>query len=204
MIKVETFIVGSLETNCYLVYSDKSKTGFLIDPGFFDKRISDIINQKGISVKNIINTHGHIDHIAGNKKFGYPVLIHEKDKSFLTNPMKNLSLFTGVVSSSHPAAGLLKDKDKIEADDITFEVIHTPGHTPGGISLKLEKMLFTGDALFRESIGRTDFPYGSEKNLLDSIKNRLMVFPDDVRVFPGHGPVSTIGHERRNNPFLAD
>ena len=204
MVKVEKFIVGPLETNCYLVYSGTHKKGFLIDPGVFDKRILDTIEKNGIEIKNIINTHGHIDHTAGNKKFGYPVLIHESDNDFLKSPVKNLAFLTGVISQSPPAARLLKDGDLIKVGEMVFEVIHTPGHTPGSISLKLGDRVFTGDALFQESIGRTDFPYGSEKNLLKSIRRRLMVFDDKVEVLPGHGPNSTIGHERKNNPFLRE
>jgi glyoxylase-like metal-dependent hydrolase (beta-lactamase superfamily II) len=189
MVEIKTFVVGALETNCYLVYEAELKSGFLIDPGTFDKRIKATIEKNGIRVKNTINTHGHADHTMGNGKFGYPVLIHELDSEFLANPMKNL-------------AGLLKDKDRIEEDGMAFEVIHTPGHTPGSISLKLGNRIFSGDTLFREGVGRTDFPYGSENDLLSSVKGRLMIFGDDVEVLPGHGPKTTIGYERKNNPFL--
>lgn len=187
--EVETFIVGQLETNCYLAYSKNDKAGFLIDPGAFDKKIKHAIENKGINVEAIINTHGHTDHTAGDWKFGYPVYIHRLDKEFLKNPTGNLSRF-------------LKDKDIIGEGDLSFEVIHTPGHTPGGISLKSGNKIFTGDTLFRESIGRADFPYSDEKTLLDSIRKRIMAFPDDTEVLPGHGPRTTIGHERKNNPFL--
>lgn len=176
--EIERFVVGALETNCYLVYNKAEKVGFLIDPGSSDGRIKDAIEKNGLRIKNTINTHGHFDHTSGNKAFGYPVLIHEDD------------------------GGSLKDGDIIKEDNIVFEVIHTPGHTPGSISLKLGNKIFTGDTLFQESVGRTDLPGGSEKDLLNSIRKRLMVFEDDTDILPGHGPISTIGHERKNNPFL--
>ena len=210
--EIKTFVVGPLETNCYLVYDKNSKIAFLIDPGAFDKRIREQIEENKLSVKNIINTHGHIDHVAGDRKFGYPVLIHEKDKSFLKNPAKNLSLFTGIISLGPSPERLLKDGDIIKEGDLEFEVIHTPGHTPGSVSLKMSSaggsasgggdVIFTGDTLFREGVGRTDIPYGNEEDLMRSVKNRLMKFPDETKILPGHGPTSTIGYERINNPFL--
>jgi len=178
MINVDKFVVGPLETNCYLVYDGALAAGFLIDPGFFDKRISSAIAKKGIRVKNIINTHGHFDHTSGNKEFGYPVLIHKAD------------------------GGTLKDGDVIKEGSITLEVMHTPGHTPGGISLKMGDKVFTGDTLFSEGVGRTDFPYSNGEGLLDAIREKLMTLDDETEVLPGHGPASTIGHERKHNPFL--
>lgn len=189
MVEVKRFIVGFLQTNCYLVYSDSPKTGFLIDPGVFDRKILNFIRKNNIRVKNIINTHGHPDHTGGNEGFGCPVLIHASDRDFLREGFKNSVIF-------------LKDKDIVEEGDIRFEVIHTPGHTPGSISLKLGDKIFTGDTLFLEGIGRTDFPYGNEGDLRNSIKNRLMTFKDEIEIFPGHGAGSTIGHERANNPYL--
>ncbi|OGW53711.1 MAG: hypothetical protein A2Y81_08725 [Nitrospirae bacterium RBG_13_43_8] len=204
MVEIKIFIVGLLETNCYLVYNRVNKNGFLIDPGFFDKRILDTIKGESIKVKNIINTHGHSDHTAANKKFGYPTLIHEDDIDFLKNPTKYLSFPFHITSSSAyvDIARLLKDRDIIAEDGITFEVIHTPGHTPGSICLKMGNRIFTGDTLFREGIGRTDLTYGNETNLLRAIRERLMVFPNETEILPGHGPSSTIGYERENNPFL--
>ena len=184
--EIKAFVVGVLETNCYLVYSEDRKVGFLIDPGSFNRIIPDTIKKNGIRIKNIINTHGHPDHTGGNDKFGYPVLIHEADKNFLISLPDRF----------------LKDGDIIEDGDIRFEVIHTPGHTSGSISLKMGNRVFTGDTLFREGVGRTDFPYSDEGSLLRSIRDRLMVFGDNVEILAGHGPASTIGHERKNNPFL--
>ena len=179
-IRIERFVVGLLRTNCYLVYDNAAKAGFLIDPGIFDKGISARISEKGIRIKNIINTHGHPDHTSGNDEFGYPVLIHRDD------------------------GGALKDGDVIKEGAIAFQVIHTPGHTPGSICLKMSpdvssevSKIFTGDTLFQSGVGRTDLPGGSQERLVDSIEHRLMEFPDATEILPGHGPNSTIGEERK-------
>jgi len=179
-IKVERFVVGLLQTNCYLVYDSLGGGGFLIDPGVFSKKISERIKEKGIRIKNIINTHGHPDHTSGNDAFGYPVLIHRDDD------------------------GTLKDGDVIKEGAIVLQVIHTPGHTPGSICLKMSpdgfsegSIIFTGDTLFQGGVGRTDLPGGSQARLTDSIEHCLMGFPDETKIFPGHGPDSTIGEERK-------
>jgi len=202
MVEVKSFVIGPIETNCYVVYDTITKTGFLIDPGFFDEDVRSFIKKNNITIKNIIDTHGHSDHILANGKFAYPILIHKDDNSFLRNPMKNLSILSGNILISPKAERLLEDGDVIEGGDIKLEVIHTPGHTPGSISLKTEDKIFTGDTLFFEGVGRTDLPGGDGKKILDSIKKRLMVFDDNIKIFPGHGPSSTIEHERKNNPFL--
>ncbi len=203
MFEIKKFEVGPIRTNTYLIYGKKSRKAFLIDPASYDEAINDFIRENKLIVKAIINTHGHADHIAGNKKFGYPVMIHEKDASLLNDPMKNLSFFTGTLSLSPAANRLLKDGDIIEEGEIRLEVIHTPGHTPGGISLKGEGVLFSGDTLFFEGIGRSDLPYSDTGALIKAIKERLMPLSEETRIFPGHGPSSTIEHEKKNNPFLS-
>lgn len=187
MVKIEIFVVGLLETNSYLVYDSEEKVGYLIDPGSFDKRIRKAIEENQVRVKNIINTHGHMDHTGGNRNFAYPVLIHGDDRDF--------------IKDTKPAR-LLKDGDMIGDGELALEVIHTPGHTPGSISLLLGDKIFTGDTLFYEGVGRTDFAYGSASDIVRSIRERLFCLDDGVQVLPGHGPCSTIGHEKKNNPFV--
>ena len=199
---VERFVIGPLETNCYLIYDKKSKKGILIDPGVYDREVSECIKKNGLDVINILNTHGHADHITGDRDFGFPVLIHELDEPCLKNPLKNLSVFSGGNISLVKAQGLLKDGDVIEVGDLKLEVVHTPGHTPGGISVKCDNLLFSGDTLFFEGVGRTDLPGGDYSTLVKSIKEKLFTLPLDTKVFPGHGPETTIGHEKEYNPFV--
>jgi hydroxyacylglutathione hydrolase len=199
---VKRFILGPLETNCYLVHEKTSHKGILIDPGFFARGINEHIKKLGIEVVATVNTHGHADHIMGDSEFGFPVMIHELDEPYLGDSAKNLSFMGGAIVGEINPCRLLKDGDFIDIGDLKLEVIHTPGHTPGGISLKIGNMLFSGDTLFFEGVGRSDCPGGDYNTLMKSITEKLMVLPDDVKVMPGHGPETTIGHERRSNPFL--
>lgn len=175
--------------------------GVLIDPAVYDDSIVLFIKKHKIAVNFIINTHGHFDHIGGNKYFGYPILIHEDDKQCLNDPLRNLGFAEGGDSVEPNIKRLLKDKDEIKIKNISFKVIHTPGHTPGSICLECGKIIFTGDTLFNEGVGRTDIPYADDNDLKKSLK-KLMVYSDDAVCYPGHGPSTTIGHERRCNPFI--
>lgn len=199
---LKRFVVGPLGVNMYVLADPATREACLIDPGAESAKAKDFITKNGLAPKFIINTHGHGDHIGANRSFGIPIYIHELDKDFLADPDKNLSrLFMfGVVSPE--ASRLLKDGDIIELGSIKIKVLHTPGHTPGSISLKLDGIVFTGDTLFRRSVGRTDLDNGDEGALLDAIKNKLLVMDDDTVVYPGHGEFSTIGDEKRDNPFL--
>jgi len=183
VIKIERFVVGLLQTNSYLVYDAISKEAFLIDPGDFSNSIKSFIEKKALQVEAIINTHGHLDHISGNEYFPYPVMIHEKDKERLAESQKEIKT--------------LKDGDTIGKEKLQFKVIHTPGHTPGGICLLWDNTLFSGDTLFYEGVGRTDLEGGDEKALFNSITKRLMVLPNKTVVHPGHGSDTTIGHEKK-------
>ena len=199
---INTFVVGLLTVNCYLLADLKTKEACLIDPGGDAKKIKDFLTRNGFDLKFIIITHGHGDHIGANKDFGVPIYIHKLDKDFLTDPDKNLSGMFSFAIKSPPASGLLEDGDIIELGRFKLEVIHTPGHTPGSISLKCGNIVFTGDTLFNGSVGRTDLSYGDEEAILKSIIRRLMALDDDTVVYPGHGGPSTIGEERSSNPFL--
>ena len=194
--------LGELSVNCYIIADDRTREAAIIDPGADPDAIKDCIKTNKLKPQFIINTHGHADHIGANRFLGLPVWIHRLDKAFLTDARLNLSGAFGLEIISPEALKLLEGGDEIELGDIRLKVIHTPGHTPGGISLLTDKAVFTGDALFRESIGRTDFPYSREKDLVQGITQRILTLPDETIVYPGHGPSSTIGHEKKNNPFL--
>ena len=198
--------VGSIGTNCYIVYCEKTLQGAVIDPGGNADEIIANINQQKLQITCIINTHGHGDHILANTALreatGAPLYIHEADAAMLTSAQLNLSVYIGGGMTCAPADRLLKDGDTIDVGEITLEVLHTPGHTPGGICLKTGDVLFSGDTLFAQSIGRTDFPGGSYSQLIQGIKDKLLALRDEVKVFPGHGPDTTIGYERSNNSFI--
>jgi glyoxylase-like metal-dependent hydrolase (beta-lactamase superfamily II) len=199
---LKTIVVGPNQTNCYILGSKASKEAVIIDPGADADLIKRTLSAAGLTEKYIINTHGHADHIASNKDFKVPILIHKADSAFLKSPYKNLSVFFGHFITSPAAEHFLVDGEKISVGGMILEIMYTPGHTPGGISIKTGKIVFTGDTLFAGGVGRTDLPGSSEKDLLDSIRNKLMVLDDSFVVYPGHGPASTIGEERRTNPYL--
>jgi len=196
VLEVAVFAVGPLATNCYIVRETVSGKGVIIDPGAYDARVGEHIKAAGVDILNIVNTHGHADHIAGNAAFGFPVLIHALDAPCLSDPVRNLSMFSGEDCSPVTAARTLEDGDRIAVGGLELEVIHTPGHTPGGISLRCGDILFSGDTLFFEGAGRTDLPGGEAAELARSIRERLFTLPDHVKVYPGHGPATTIGHEK--------
>ncbi|NPV91514.1 MAG: MBL fold metallo-hydrolase [Firmicutes bacterium] len=203
--------VGAIMTNCYIIGCEETREAAVIDPGGDVPRIMKVIEKNDLKVTHIINTHGHIDHIGGNKRLkeetGAELIIHETDAPMLTSSGRNLSLFSGSVVSGPAADREVKEGDTIKVGStVEFKVLHTPGHTPGGMTLELKvddkTLLFVGDTLFNSSIGRTDFPGGSYKQLIDSIKEKLLVYDDSTLVYSGHGPHTNIGFERRNNPFL--
>lgn len=194
--------------NCYLVYCADTMEGILIDPGAQGKAIGEESRKRGVDVKHIVNTHGHHDHIGGNydaaAETGAGILIHREDASLLTDAGKNLSSFLGEKSRSPEAAGLLEEGDVIKFGNESLEVIHSPGHTRGGIALYSADgaVCFTGDSVFQGSIGRTDFPGGDYDTLISSIKEKIMTLPDETVLYPGHGYETTVREEKRSNPFL--
>jgi len=194
---LKTIVVGPNQANCYIVGSKASKEAVIIDPGAAADLIKKALSETGLAAKFIINTHGHADHIGSNKDFNIPVLIHKADSAFLKSPYKNMSVFFGHWITSPAAERFLADGEKIDACGMIFEIMHTPGHTPGGICIKTAKIIFTGDTLFAGGVGRTDLSGSSEKDLLNSIRNKLMVLDDSFIIYPGHGPASTIGEERK-------
>lgn len=209
--QVISLTVGPLSTNCYILVCEESRESAIIDPGFNkidEEFVLEKICEQKLRVKYIINTHGHLDHISGNAKVKEEtkaiIAVHYYDADMLTDPEKNLSRMLGLNIISPPADLVLRDGDKLRVGRHEIQVLHTPGHTPGSISLYLgeEKIVFTGDTLFAGSIGRTDFPGSSYEELILSIKKKLLTLPDETRVYPGHGPETTIGVERRENLFL--
>lgn len=202
-VMLKRFVVGPLGTNCYLVWDAATKEACLIDPGSNPKAIKTFIAKEGLDVKFIINTHGHGDHIGANASFGLPIFIHKLEADFLTDPGKNLSriFMAGIISPG--ADRLLEDGDILKLGELELKVLHTPGHTPGSISVAVDGVVFTGDALFAGSIGRTDFAYGDQDQLIESIRGKLLTLKDSTTIYPGHGEPSTIGEEKMSNPYIS-
>jgi len=203
IIKME---VGIFDVNCYIVFSDRTKEGLVVDPGGDAKRILKAIDEYDLDIKSIVLTHGHGDHIGGvlelKEELGVDVLVHEADLIMLQDASRNMSANMPMGAVEFKPDRLLKDGDIIEVGDLQIEVIHTPGHTPGCISLKIGQHLLSGDTLFKGSIGRTDFEGGSYEQIIKSIKERLLVLDDNTLVLPGHGENTTILEEKLYNPFL--
>ena len=199
-------VLPEFGTNTYLVWDENSQDAMIIDPAAPDNTLIEEIKNLKLNLKYIINTHGHGDHIAGNKlikdSFTAPLYIHESDATKLTEAKLNLSEFWDADVVSPPADILLEDGNKITLGSYEVTVIHTPGHTQGGICLLVNGLLFSGDTLFMKGIGRTDLPGGNYETLISSIEEKLFKLPDETIVLPGHGPETTIKKEKRDNPFV--
>jgi len=204
---LKTLVVGPIASNCYIVGSKSSKRGIIIDPGAEAKLILRTIDEVGLTIPLIVITHMHFDHAGAlvpvKERTGAKFALHEAEAAGIGMFSRMLSSMMGGSFSQPPKPDrLLKDGDKIDIDDLSFTVLHTPGHSPGGVSLYGHGIVFSGDSLFNYGIGRTDFPGCSYEQLMDSIQNKLMTLPDKTIVYPGHGPSTTIGEEKRGNPFL--
>ena len=204
--KVYKFTIGTFAVNNYLIQSETSHKAILIDAGESPQPILNKIQSLGLELVYLINTHGHGDHIAGNatiiRETGAKLLIHPLDEPYLRDPTLNLSAFLGARLESPPADGFLEEGDEVTVDDIRLQVLHTPGHTPGHITLVGENLAFVGDVIFYEGIGRTDFPRSDHNQLLLTIRTKIYTLPDEMNLLPGHGPETTVGHEKRHNPFV--
>ncbi len=204
--KIEKVIVGSLSTNCYIVYDENTKESIVIDPGDSASLICTKLDDLGLSVNYIVLTHAHVDHICAvdilKSKYDAKICIGKYDAEKLNDSMLNLCAFFGFSSPKAKADILLSDGDALVLSDKSFKIIQTPGHTDGSISLYFDDCLISGDTLFYESVGRTDFPSGSSNELRNSIKNILFKLPSETKVYPGHGEMTTIEHEKNNNPFV--
>lgn len=202
--KYQKIVVGMMQTNAYIVFDEKTRKAVVIDPGEEGKRIATVIREMNLSLERILLTHGHFDHIGAvdDLKKEFPdvhTVVHKKDASLLMDSNQNLSFMSFNQISCTPADILLEGGEELALGESVIEVIHTPGHSGGSVSYLVDGVIFGGDTLFYESIGRYD--YGSFAEIMDSLQN-LMRFPDDTKVMPGHGPETTIGHERFFNPYL--
>lgn len=209
MIKIENVALGPLETNAYLLLTEDEKSGVIIDPGMNPEPLLQRIQD--IEIEAILLTHAHFDHIGGveavRKQKNCPVYVHELEKDWLTDGELNGSLRwpeLGGEIRTEPAEHLLHEGDELSLLGETFQVLHTPGHSPGSVSFWLEKhrVVFGGDVLFRMSVGRTDLPVGSSRELYASIHDKLFTLDPATHVLPGHGPATTIADEKANNPYV--
>ena len=203
--KIKCFVVGPVDVNCYVIADDAGR-GAVIDPGGGAETILDYIQKSGITVEAVLNTHGHGDHIGADDAIreatGAPLYIHEGDAPMLADARLNLSAFMGYQALAKPAEHFLAEGEILRVGAIEFRILHTPGHSAGGVCFVGEGVCFSGDTLFAGSIGRADFPGGSERELLGNIREKLLPLPEETAVLSGHGPATTIGREKVMNPFL--
>jgi hydroxyacylglutathione hydrolase len=201
-------IVGLLEVNCYILGDEDTKEAVVIDPGGDEDEILEVLNYHKLQLKLIIDTHGHFDHVDANQPLkeatGAKIAIHELDAPALSQPSQEALFFTGNRLRRSEADILLKEDDILTFGKYRLKVLHTPGHTPGSISLVLENhtYVYVGDLLFAGSIGRTDFPGGSYEALISAVRTKIFPLGDNYTVYPGHGPVTTVAQERKYNPFF--
>ena len=204
--EIRTFVVGPLQSNSYLVVDEETQRAAVIDPGMESEPVLDAVRRQGLQVDAVILTHGHFDHVFSSQLFksatGAQVLMHAADLPLLRDMPETARLFGFKAEVPPEPDRLVRDGDRIQIGGLTFTVLETPGHTPGSISLMLDDVVFVGDALFAGSVGRTDLQGGSLDTLLRSIHGKLLTLPDRTVVYSGHGPATSIGVERRSNPFL--
>jgi hydroxyacylglutathione hydrolase len=210
--KIEQVIVGQMAVFCYLVYDENSKEGILIDPAGNEHPLLQILKEKGITLRYIVNTHGHPDHTCGNNRLreatGAKVVMHAFDDDFFQKPeFSGWARMIGV-DAAEPADVRIQDGDELTFGDLTMKFVHTPGHTPGGTCILIDGNLFTGDTLFVGAVGRTDLPGASFEDLISSLKTKIITLPPGTIVWPGHDygdrPQSTVRDEMETNPYITD
>ena len=205
--KVESFVLGPVMVNTWLLYLPDEKRGVVIDPGMEPAPLVERIQELELKIEAVLLTHAHFDHIGGLEEVrsltGAPVYVHEAEADWLTNPDLNGSSFFGLPKVQAKLADhLLKGKEVLTLLGKSWEVIHTPGHSPGSVTYVVDSLLLSGDVLFQDSIGRTDLPGGDHETLMRTIHDIIMEFPEETRVLCGHGPETTIGREQMHNPFV--
>ena len=208
-LQIQAFVLGDWRTNCYVVHREGGRRCWIVDAGFEPGPLIEAVRSGGLEPEALVLTHAHVDHIAGIEAVravwpGLPIMIHEAEAEFLTDPVLNLSIVLEEPVVAPAADRTMRHGDVLELDGVQFEVRHTPGHSPGGVCLYQPDrgVALVGDTLFEGAIGRYDFPTSDGAALMRSIHEQLMTLPDETRVFPGHGPETTIGRERASNPFL--
>ena len=206
MLKIETITVGAFAMNSYLLYDENSKSAVFIDPGMEAKRLINRVEELNLSLNYIINTHAHIDHIAEagvvQEHFDVDFYLHSEEQPLVDAIPEQANMF-GIPNGPIPKiTKYVEDGDEIQLGEFRATILHTPGHSPGSVSLKWSEEIFVGDCLFMDSIGRTDLYKGNYEQLLQSIRSKILVLPESTKVYSGHGPATTIGREKKHNPFL--
>ena len=206
--KIKKYVVGMIGTNCYLVINEETKESVMVDPGAYPAKVKNAVKEQGLKLKAVLLTHAHFDHIMGLsdvvEDVKVPVYVEEADLPMMTDGESNLSSTYVRGGYRFEEAVSVSDGQQLEIAGFQFRVIHTPGHTPGGCCYYMEQegVLFSGDTLFQTSVGRSDFPGGSASALVRSVKEKLLVLPEETHVYPGHMEETTIGYEKLHNPFI--
>jgi len=203
---IETVVVGPLQVNCYVVGCETTGEAIVIDPGDEAEWVAEVVRHRGWTVRRIVNTHAHFDHLGGVRELkeltGAPFALHEAELPLVQSFVRQALFFGFRVGDPPEVDDFLAEGDEVAFGEVRLKVLHTPGHSPGGISLVGDGVVFVGDELFAGSIGRTDLPGGDYETLINSVRTKLFTLEDDTIVYPGHGPATTIGRERRYNPFF--
>ena len=206
--KIKKYVVGMIGTNCYLVINEETKETVMVDPGAYPAKVKNAVKEQGLKLKAVLLTHAHFDHIMGlsdvMEDVKVPVYVEEADLPMMTDGESNLSSAYVRGGYRFEEAVPVSDGQQLKIAGFQFRVIHTPGHTPGGCCYYMEQegVLFSGDTLFQTSVGRSDFPGGSASALVRSVKEKLLVLPEETHVYPGHMEETTIGYEKLHNPFI--